>query len=64
MKNLLIMSQQNNLTKELNTLLNTGDVQLTSEHDTIEIVQRLRKNGFNMELVDFDLVKFMVWVKN
>ena len=58
------MSQQNNLTKELNTLLNTGEVQLTSEYETIEIVQRLRKNGFNMELVDFDLVKFMVWVKN
>lgn len=52
-----------NLNKELTILLVFGFVKLESEHDTIEIVQRLRKNGYDMEFVELDLKKFRVWMK-
>ena len=53
-----------NLNKELTILLEFGFVQLESEWETIEITQRLRKNGCNMIKVKIDLEKFRIWIKN
>lgn len=48
------------LEHDFTTLINTGFVQLTNEADTIELVQRLRRNGEDMERVNLDLQKFTI----
>jgi hypothetical protein len=50
------------LNKELTILLENKHVKLENEYDTIELIQRLRRNGFDLEMVDFDLNDFRVWL--
>jgi hypothetical protein len=50
------MVQNNHITQ----LLNNGFVQMESEQDTIDIIQRLRKNQCDMSRVDFNLKQFSV----
>lgn len=47
------------------TFLNTGIAHLENEHDTIDLVQQLRLNGYpRMEELQLDLETFMVWVED
>jgi hypothetical protein len=50
----------NYLNDEITMLLSVGYVKLTSEDETVEVVQRLRKNAHDMSKVDFCLKDFYV----
>jgi hypothetical protein len=54
------MVQNNHITE----LFAFGYVNLQSEEDTIDLVQRLRRNKADMSLVDFDLNEFLVTYNN
>lgn len=43
-------------------LLDTGFAQLENEHDVIEIVQRFRKGGEDMDRIDLDLQTLQVFL--
>jgi hypothetical protein len=50
------------LNAEITILLEKKFIKLENEHDTIEVIQRLRRNQFDMENLDFDLNNFRVWL--
>ena len=47
---------------KIEELLNNGWIRLENEYDTIEIVQRVRKMGLDMDRVDFDLKTFEITI--
>jgi hypothetical protein len=45
---------------EFCTLLDTGRVRLTNEHDLIDLTQRLRRNCYDMERVSIDFDTYLI----
>jgi len=62
MKQLEDPGENEHLKAEFNALLNGINVQCTCEDHVVDLVQRLRKNQFDMEKIDFNLKTFKIWV--
>jgi len=43
-------------------LLNGEKITCKTEHDTVELAQRLRRNGFDMDLVELNLKTFDICI--